>query len=98
MAITLSNSGRAVIEDDAVVIRVALEALPMIVEGAWATDNLSTRYKITDAMEFAKDLVRELNDESEDGSTRIHRMFDKAIENAIEQGAFGIEEHEQQEA
>jgi hypothetical protein len=41
--------------------------------------------------------MRELNQESEDGSTRIHRMFDGAIEEAINQGAFGIEEHERQE-
>jgi len=70
----------------------------MVIEGAWATNNLPTRMKITNVQEFAADLIHELNDESEDGSTRIHRMLDKAIENAISQGAFGIEEHEQQEA
>lgn len=98
MAITLENSGRAIIEDGSLVIRVALEALPMVVEGSWAAGYMDTRYKVTDTAAFAADLVRELNDESEDGTTRIHRMFDKAIENAIGQGAEGIEEHEQQEA
>lgn len=98
MAIVLENSGRAIIEDGSLVIRVALEALPMVVEGAWAAGYMDTRYKLTDPAAFARDLVRELNDESEDGTTRIHRMFDKAIENAINQGAEGIEEHEQQEA
>lgn len=98
MAITLENSGRAIIEDGSMVIRIALEALPMIVEGSWAAGGMDTRYKVTDPAAFAADLVRELNDESEDGTTRIHRMFDKAIENAIGQGAFGIEEHEKQEA
>ena len=97
MAITLENSGRAIIEDGSLVIRVALEALPMIVEGSWAAGGIDTRYKVTDAAAFAADLVRELNDESEDVTTLIHRMFDKAIDNAIGQGAFGIEEHEKQE-
>lgn len=96
--ITLENSGRAIIEDGSIVIRIAIDALPMIVEGSWASGGMGTRYKVTDAAAFAADLVRELNDESEDGTTRIHRMFDKAIINAIEQGAEGIEEHEKQEA
>src|SRR5665213_1773903 len=95
--IELEKSGRAVIEDGAIVIRIALEALPMIVEGSWAAGYMDTRYKVTNTAEFSSDLVHELNDESEDGTTRIHLMFDKAIENAIEQGAFGIEKHEKQE-
>lgn len=98
MAIPIENSGVAIIEDGSLVIRVAMEALPMIVEGSWAAGYMDTRYKVTNTAEFAADLVRELNDESEDGTTRIHRMFDKAIENAIGQGAFGIEEHETQTA
>lgn len=95
--IELENSGRAIIEDGALVIRVALDALPAVVDGAWAAGDMDTRFKVTNAAEFAADLCRELNDESEDGTTRIHRMFDKAIENAINQGAAGIEQHEQQE-
>jgi hypothetical protein len=98
MAKTYPNGGRAVIERGAIVIRVPLATLPMVVEGAWATGNLTPRYKITDADAFARDLVNELNGESEDGTTRVHSMFDKAIDEAINQGAFGIEEHEKQEA
>jgi hypothetical protein len=93
-----TDGGKAVIEDGFIVIRVPVTALPVIVEGAWATNNLNPRYKITDADAFARDLVNELNSEAEDGTTRVHTMLDKAIEEAINQGAFGIEEHEQQEA
>lgn len=93
----MSTGGKAVIENGGIVIRVSLHALPEIVEGAWACSILSRRYKITNIEEFAADLVRELNRESEDGTTRIHTMFDKAIEEAIDQGAFGIDEHEKQE-
>lgn len=87
----------AVIENGSIVIRVAVDALPAIVEGGWAAGAYDTRFKVTDIFEFAADLVRELNRESEDGTTRIHVMFDKAILEAVDQGAFGIEEHEQQE-
>lgn len=91
------NGGQAVLEDGCIVIRITVEALPMILEGAWATNNLTRRYKIINTQEFANDLICELNAESEDGSTRIHHMFDKAIEGAIDQGAFGVEEHKKQE-
>lgn len=98
MAKSYPNGGKAVIERGAIVIRVPLATLPMVLEGAWATNNLNPRYKITNVDEFARDLVNELNSESEDGTTRVHTMFDKAIEEAINQGAFGIVEHEKQEA
>lgn len=94
----MDNSGRAVIEDGTIVIRVPIANLAMVVEGAWASGFFQTRWKVTDPAQFAAELVNELNAESETGTTRIHRMFDGAIEEAIEQGALGIERHEQQEA
>lgn len=91
------DSGRAIIEDDIIVIRVPITYLPIIIEGAWALNALDTRFKLTDAALFAKDLVRALNDENEEGTTMVHKMFDAAINEALEQGADGIEEHEDQE-
>lgn len=41
---------------------------------------------------FAKEVVRELNSEDEEGTTAIHKMFDAAFIEAIEQGAEGVEE------
>lgn len=90
--------GKATIKGGAIVIRVAIKALPVVVEGAWALGSLDTRWKITDAPAFAEDLVRALNDEDEQGTTMIHKMFDAAINEALEQGAEGIEEHEDQNA
>lgn len=40
---------------------------------------------------FAGELLQELNDESEDGSTAVHRMLDDAASQAIENGAEGAE-------
>ena len=50
-------------------------------------------YNVTDHAAFAKELVRTLNHESEDGSTRLTKMLDEAVEHAIEYGAEGIEEN-----
>lgn len=91
-------SGRAVLLNDAITITLPVAHLAAVVEGSWAMGALDTRWKITDAAAFARDLVNELNAEDEQGTTRIHRMLDGAIEEAIEQGAEGIEVHEIQDA
>ncbi|PAQ03691.1 hypothetical protein LRP31_25660 [Mesorhizobium mediterraneum] len=46
--------------------------------------------KVTDPAAFAKAVYHQLNDEEEDGTTIVHRMFDDAIKEAVEQGAEGI--------
>lgn len=93
---TPEANGQAVVEDGNIVIRIALTSLPMIVEGGWACNAILPRMKITDGVAFAKDWISEMNRESEDGSTPINRMFDVTINEAINQGAEGIEEHERQ--
>lgn len=94
----MDMSAVAQIEDGSIIIRVSLENLPGIVEGGWAAGYRDTRWKLTDTEAFARDLVHELNREEEDGTTPIHRLFDKAIDDAVDQGADGIEEHEDQDA
>jgi hypothetical protein len=91
------DGGRAVIAGDAVVIRFPLDAFQSAMDGAWALCELDTRYKITSIDEFAQEFVRVLNREDERGTTAIHKMADRAFVNCIENGAFGIEEHEQQD-
>jgi hypothetical protein len=93
-----TTNAQAVIEGNTIVIRVEISSIPMIVEGGWGCGAIGPRMRITDVQAFAKDWVRQLNRESEDGSTPIHRMFDATINEAIEQGAEGIDEHEQQDA
>lgn len=46
---------------------------------------------ITDEDVFAKEIVRELHQEEENGTTLVHLMLDKAAERAVESGAEGIE-------
>jgi hypothetical protein len=91
------HSAQAMIVGGNIVIQIPIKNLPMIVEGGWLCSVYDTRLKVTDAAVFAKELVRELNAEDEDGTTRIHKMFDAAIDEAANQGAQGIAEHEDQE-
>lgn len=46
--------------------------------------------EVTDPQVFAEAIKAELLREEEDGTTLIHRMFDKAAINAVEGGAEGI--------
>jgi len=90
----IKDSGRAVIEDGCIVIRVAIEALETVIDGVGTLwdERGEPRFKVTDGLKFAADLVHSLNDEDEQGTTRIHLMFDDAIDHAVEYGAEGIEE------
>lgn len=56
-------------------------------------ENDRGRYRVTDPAVFAKEVERVLNHESEDGSTRLTKMMDEAVEHAIEYGAEGVEEN-----
>lgn len=94
---TVKANAEAFIENDTITICVQVAALADVVEGWWVSGNSDTRWKVTDPEAFAKEIVRALNEEDEQGNTMIHGMFDDALSNAIEQGADGIEEHEDQE-
>ena len=58
----------------------------------WDSDRDCGRYRVTDHAAFAKEVVRELNHEAEDGSTPLTRLLNKCVVEAIEQGAEGVEE------
>lgn len=93
------RNAEARIEDGKIVIEVAIDSLPVVVEASWACGVLNPRYRVTNARAFAEDLVLELNrEECEDGTTPVHALFDKAIGLSIEAGAQGIEEHPERDA
>lgn len=93
----------AKIEGKEIVIRLPLAALPFAASVAFvetgyaANDDAEPSLKITDAKAFAPYLVRALSDESEDGTTPIHKLLDQAICDACEQGAEGVEDVFQKE-
>jgi hypothetical protein len=81
-------SGHATIEGDEIVIRFVIPFLPLIFDGS----PLGPEFKVTDPNTFASDVVYELNQQREDGYTPVHRMFDDAMTEAVEQGTEGVEE------
>jgi hypothetical protein len=87
------------IVDDELVIRVGINTL------AWAFDHMLEnnpysdkdhdfvqKWRVSDPLEFTKDTVSELLREEEDGTTPLDLLFDKVMNNAVDQGSLGIEE------
>lgn len=83
------------VEDGVLHIRIGVDALAYAVQ-CWpewpCDDNCEPLFRITDNDKFATEFVRELKREEEDGSTLLHRAFDKAATEVIEQGGEGVEE------
>jgi len=52
--------------------------------------------KVTDPEEFAREIVRLLNEETEDGHSIIHEMLDNVFVEAIEYGCEGVDHDFQQ--
>jgi len=82
------------IEGDDIVIRIAIDTLPIAFAGGVDLGSIPAGYKITDPKIFAVEVVRALEDGDEEGTTDIHRLFDKAMWDAVENGAEGCEEIE----
>jgi hypothetical protein len=82
-------NAEAVIEGNEIVIRLAIENIPIAVEGGIDMGTITGGVKVVDAPLFAKDVVRALNDFDESGTTIIHQLFDQAFENALDDGAQG---------
>ena len=85
------------IEDGVITIRVPTSVLPDALEQN-PRDDSYYNVTITNVDGFARDVVRELNSEAEDGTTAIHEMFDRAMACAIENGSehIDIDEKEKQ--
>jgi len=48
-------------------------------------------WKVTDIAQFAKDVMYELLSEEEDGSSPLSNFFDRACQNALNEGSIGID-------
>ena len=77
----------------AIVIRVRMKTLPVAFSASPSnptTDEGDPKYRITDLEAFAANVCRRLNEEEEDGTTLIHRAFNAAFEQVLEQGDEGV--------
>lgn len=89
----------AVNDDDQFTISMSVDALIFALLHCPYADRLclsddgqyEERLKITDKAAFLREFVRELQAEAEDGTTLVHRMLDAAFEQAVENGAEGID-------
>ena len=84
------------IDRRSIVISVDFKTLKFATENhpeLYDLENDRGKYKVINISVFAKELVSQLHQEEEDGSTMFSRMFDEAILQAISNGAEGVEEH-----
>ena len=93
----------AAIEGDQLVIRIGLDTLAwaaercpkfrneeLVLQGK--QEDLGPYVIVENKLELARDGVRELEREEEDGSTPLHYLLDEAIEKAYEEGSTGFTE------
>lgn len=87
------------VEENEIVIRMPVNLLSHWLEMAdfncadnCADDGESSISIVTDPVKFAEEIVNELTKEEEDGTTPVHLMIDKAMEDAIENGCEGVSE------
>jgi hypothetical protein len=82
---------QSAIENEALVIRIGVGTLAFCAlakNGGPLVENL----RVADAVQFAKDAMREMNRESETGATMLNKMLDAAMEEATDQGSTAIRE------
>lgn len=88
------------IEDGELRIRIGIDTLKFSAENSpddricWFDEESGefVAHEITDACQFAQDVLRELNREEEDGTTPLHICIDNAIVGAIEDGSIAVSE------
>lgn len=84
--------GEAHIEGGYIVIRVPIVALRHAGEIAQEKIWGKVEFAVTNEVALAQDMVTEINRESETGETKITRMLDNAVCEAIEAGSWGVTE------
>lgn len=80
--------------DNVLTISIGMDTLACAFEHGeynWDAEKEEPRYQITHPEKFIEDVKYELLEEDHDGTTLVHLMFDKAMENAVEQGTEGID-------
>lgn len=83
------NQGlEATVEDGRLVISIGVD---LLVHAVTAGEGWEEDWKVPDALIFAADVARYLvDDEEEDGTTRMHRALDAAALEVVEQGETSV--------
>jgi hypothetical protein len=87
------------IEGGELVIRIGVDTLAFCFEESDPNNlydhdlgDFTRSYVVVDADEFVKDVIAELENEAEDGSTPLTGLIDNACFAAVEQGSLGVDE------
>ena len=78
------------VKDGQLSITIGVDLLCFAVETGMEY-GLGPEFKIVNKNAFIQELVAELKAEAEDGTNLIHKAFDRAALNAVENGATGVE-------
>ena len=87
------------LEGDELVIRIGIDTLAWAAQSEgrepfwtydWEKADFVQRWKVIDNLEWAKDVVREITREEEDGSSPLTNLLDKASEDALDQGSIAV--------
>ncbi len=73
---------------------IAIEAAPFMTEGEIVFDEKTGNQllpKVVNCQELAESVLEALKFEDEIGTTMVHKLFDQAAENALEDNFCGIE-------
>ena len=77
------------IKDDQFVITAGID---FVCKAVINCTDLFDEFEIIDNDVFAAEILKELRNEEEDGTNKIHKAFDQAALEAIENGANGVKE------
>lgn len=88
---------RATVDGDRIVIEIGIDTLAFCAAhhpDYWdgESDDTVPNIPVIDAAAFAREVCRELNDESETGITLLTRILDEAMDRAVSNGCEGIAE------
>ncbi|WP_217881473.1 hypothetical protein [Vibrio alginolyticus] len=84
-------------DNDRIVMSIGIEAVRMSIESGQADFNVGGMVHVADVDIFGHELVSYLKAEAEDGGTPVHRMIDSVALEALEQGAHGIIELDEED-
>jgi hypothetical protein len=83
------------IVDDKLVISIGISTLAYAIKQGLAND--FTEMDVTNELGFAQDVIHELEAEDDEGSNRIHKMFDQCAQDAIDNGTDHVRLHDEDE-
>src|SRR5688572_14631178 len=85
---------RVRVVDQVLTVEIGIDTLKNAAEhheGFWQCETNKYAMVVSNPLQFAKDVKHELEHEGEDGSTPLHLLLDKMIEEAANNGSEGLD-------